>query len=138
MPQDNVVFLNAVVVYAEVCVEFVGLSINATLPFGPFETVDDAKMWANILVALYAEKHSVEVALAETIHEEKGLPTRPYADVHLSGTFIAQNVHARKLAKFLLPPVSPEEAEAHLGSHALDAAYAMITIARSSGGDVSS
>lgn len=123
MSENNVVSLNGSVVCVDIYVELVLVTLNVNLAFGPFNSITDAQMWADALEQVHAKKQ-----LITSTHEEglllngNGMPLRPYLDVHMSVCLIAENKHARRLAKHLVSPDAPEQVEPMLAEYAVRAA----------------
>jgi hypothetical protein len=120
MTDNTVVSFHASVVCIDVYIELSLVTLNVSLAFGPFDDISRAQAWADALEQIYAKKQ-----LIESTHEEEallggnGLPLRPYLDVHMRVVMIAENKHARRLAKHLVSPDTPEKVESMLAEYAM-------------------
>jgi hypothetical protein len=118
--EGKILSFNASMVHVDVYVEMLQVTLHVTLPFGPFDRIADAQEWADALESAHARDQLLENNMEiELNFDDNDMPTRPYLSMHMSVTMVAERKQARRLAKYLLAPDTPEKTLPMLAEYAL-------------------
>lgn len=116
----KILSFNASIVHVDVYVEMFQVTLHVTLPFGPFDQIADAQVWADALESAHACDQLLENSSeTELDFDDNDMPSQPYLSMHMSVTMVAERKEARKLAKYLLAPDTPVKTLSLLAEYAL-------------------